>query len=38
MLSAAEHARRARELDAPLLFKPDVASLMRVLPAAARSA
>ena len=39
MLSAGEHARRAREVGAPpVLFKPDVASLMRVLPAAARSA
>ena len=38
MLSGGEEAARGRSLDAPLLFKPDVASLMRVLPAAARSA
>ena len=38
MLSAGEDIGKGRGLDAPLLFKPDVASLMRVLPAAARSA
>ena len=38
MLSGSEHTKGGREIDAPLLFKPDVASLMRVLPAAARSA
>src|SRR5215471_14423021 len=41
MLSGGEGAhigRSGRAIDAPLLFKPDVASLMQVIPAAARSA
>ena len=38
MLSGSEDTRWGIGMDAPLLFKPDVASLMRVLPAAARSA
>jgi DNA-binding response OmpR family regulator len=40
MLSGGEgtHLPDPGETDAPLFFKPDVASLMRVLPAAARSA
>ena len=40
MLSGGEgfHLGRGRGIDAPLLFKPDVASLMQVIPAAARSA
>lgn len=37
LLSGSADTGCGRDIDAPLLFKPDVASLMRVLPAAARS-